>query len=161
MKQLQLFIGSGFGSGYSPVAPGTAGSVIAVFLMYFILEIDPVFGTLIMVASASLLTLWVSKTCEEEWGKDPGKLVMDEFAGQALVFISIPLSGYLTTDIFILSFGFIFFRIFDIWKPLGINKVQEIGGGPGILLDDLIAGFYAFICLKSLIFAFPNFFGFA
>lgn len=161
MRQIQFFIGSGFGSGYSPVAPGTAGSLVALIIMYFILQVDPVAGTLIMVATASLLTLWVSKTCEEEWGKDPGKLVMDEFAGQALAFTSIPLSGDLTTDILVLSTGFIFFRIFDIWKPLGINKVQKIGGGTGILLDDLIAGFYAFICLKSLIFAFPNFFGFA
>ncbi len=161
MKQIQLFIGSGFGSGYSPVAPGTAGSLVALILMYFILQIDPIIGTLIFVLSASLLTLWVSKTCEESWGEDPGKLVMDEFAGQALVFLTIQLSGDLTTDIFILSSGFIFFRIFDIWKPLGINKVQKLGGEPGILLDDLIAGFYAFICLKSLIFAFPKFFGFA
>ncbi|MBO6525129.1 MAG: phosphatidylglycerophosphatase A [Balneolaceae bacterium] len=161
MKQLQLFIGSGFGSGYLPVAPGTSGSLLALVLMYFILQIDPVIATLIIVATASLLTLWVSKTCEEEWGEDPGKLVIDEFAGQALVFTTIPLSGQLTTDIFILSTGLIFFRAFDIWKPLGINKVQKISGGTGILLDDLIAGFYAFICLKSLIFAFPNFFGFA
>ena len=161
MKQLKLFIGSGFGSGYFPVAPGTAGSLTAVVLMYFVLKADPITGTLLTVIIASLLTLWVSATCEEEWGEDPGKLVMDEFAGQALVFINTPLSGTLITDITILTAGFIFFRIFDIWKPLWINNVQKIGGGTGILLDDLIAGFYAFICLKSLIFAFPNFFGFA
>ncbi len=158
MKQLKFFIGAGFGSGYAPVAPGTAGSLLTVVLMYFVLQVDELIGTLIFVLVASLLTLWVSKVCEEEWGKDPGKVVMDEFAGQALVFVSIPLSGQLIPDILILSTGFILFRIFDIWKPLGIDKVQKIGGGLGILVDDLIAGFYAFICLKTLIFMSPKIF---
>lgn len=161
MKQLKLFIGSGFGSGYFPKAPGTAGSLVAAFLMYFVLGYNELIGPIIIVAFASILTLVVSKTCEEEWGEDPGKLVMDEFAGQALVFTTISLSGNLGIDILILGLGFFLFRVFDIWKPLGIHQIQKIGGGAGILLDDLLAGFYAFICLKSVIFAFPNFFGFA
>ena len=161
MKQLKLFVGSGFGSGYFPVAPGTAGSLFATLLMYFILSSGELIGTIIVIVLASILTLAVSKACEEEWGEDPGKLVMDEFAGQALVFITITLSGDLGNDILILGLGFFLFRVFDIWKPLGIHQVQKIGGGAGILLDDLLAGFYAFICLKSVIFAFPNFFGFA
>lgn len=158
MKQLKLFIGAGFGSGFSPIAPGTAGSILTTIIMYFVLQYDEIIGTLIIVLVSSLLTLWVSKVCEQEWGKDPGIVVMDEFAGQALVFISIPLSGVLLSDILLLSTGFILFRIFDIWKPLGINRAQNIGGGLGILIDDLIAGFYAFICLKTLIFMFPKIF---
>ncbi len=161
MKRLELFIGSGFGSGYFPVAPGTAGSLVATVFMFFVISGGELIGTPIVVVLASILTLAVSKTCEQEWGEDPGKLVMDEFAGQALVFITISFSGDLQKDILILGLGFILFRIFDIWKPLGINRVQKIGGGSGILLDDLLAGFYAFICLKSVIFAFPEFFGFA
>lgn len=156
MKRLKLFIGTGFGSGYFPVAPGTSGSLLATILMYFVLQVDAFIGTLIFVAISSLLTLWVSSVCEEEWGKDPGKVVIDEFAGQALVFFAIPVSGYLVTDLYVLSAGFVLFRIFDIWKPLGINRAQKIGGGTGILLDDLIAGFYAFICLKTLIFVSPK-----
>ncbi|MEQ9308453.1 MAG: phosphatidylglycerophosphatase A [Balneolaceae bacterium] len=151
MKPIMLFIGSGFGSGYFPYAPGTAGSLIATIGMYFVLQIDAVIGTLIFVIISCLLTLWVSSVCEEEWGKDPGKVVIDEFAGQALVFFAIPLYGNLVTDLILLSTGFLLFRIFDIWKPLGINKVQKFGGATGILLDDLIAGFYALICLKTLI----------
>lgn len=159
MKSLKLFIGAGFGSGYSPIAPGTIGSLFAAVLMYFVLQVHPLYGTLIFLITSSVLTLWVSDVCELEWGKDPGKVVMDEFAGQALVFMTIPLSGELTTDIIILSSGFALFRIFDIWKPLGIYQAQKLGGGLGILVDDLIAGFYAFICLKTLIFIVPEFFG--
>jgi phosphatidylglycerophosphatase A len=159
MKGLKLFIGSGFGSGYSPVAPGTAGSLLALILIYPVLIFDELIGVLLFMFAASLLTLWVSKTCEEAWGNDPGRLVMDEFAGQSLTFISIAVTGNLTTDLIILALGFILFRIFDILKPFGINQAQKLEGGYGILIDDIIAGFYAFICLKTLIFTFPKFFG--
>jgi len=104
------------------------------------------------VIVTSLLSLWVSPACEKEWGKDPGKLVMDEWAGQALTFVSISFTGIPDTDLMILGIGFILFRLFDILKPLGINKLQKYEGGMGILLDDLLAGLYALICLKSLIF---------
>lgn len=161
MKAIKLFIGAGFGSGYSPKAPGTAGSLLSIVPLYFILQINPLFGPIIFALLASILTLWVSSICEEEWGKDPGTVVMDEFAGQAIVFISIPLFGDIGSDLLLMGLGFALFRVFDIWKPLGINRVQNLGGGWGILLDDLIAGFYAFICLKTLIFLAPNVFDLA
>ncbi|RNC79579.1 MAG: phosphatidylglycerophosphatase A [Balneola sp.] len=152
MKSLKLFIGTGFGSGMAPVAPGTIGSLVATIALYFVLMVDPYLGPVIFMIAAGLLTLWVGKTCEEEWGKDPGKVVIDEFSGQAVVFISIPLFNEPTLDALLMGVGFLLFRIFDIWKPLGIRKVQKTGGGLGILLDDLIAGLYALICLKTLIF---------
>lgn len=161
MDTLKLFIGTGFGSGYLPKAPGTFGSLFALIPSYFLLQYQPLAGIIAFVIVCSLLTLWTAKACEEKWGKDPGIMVIDEFAGQALTFISIPLSSYLLPDILLLSTGFFLFRIFDIWKPFGIGNVQKIGGGMGILLDDLIAGFYAFICLKTLIFVFPNIFAIA
>lgn len=159
MKTLKLIVGSGFGSGYAPVAPGTAGSLLATLLMYPVLRTDPLFGPVIFTLLASGLTFWVSNACVEAWGEDPGTLVMDEFAGQSLTFLTISLTGILHTDLMLLATGFILFRIFDILKPIGINQAQKLGGAAGILLDDIIAGFYAFICLKTLIFVFPNFFG--
>ncbi len=152
MKSLKLFIGLGFGSGLSPVAPGTIGSLIATIALYFVLMVDIYLGPIIFMIVSGLLTLWVSEVCEEEWGKDPGKVVIDEFSGQAIVFISVPLFHDPTYDALLMGIGFLLFRIFDIWKPLGIRQVQKIGGGLGILLDDLIAGLYALICLKTLIF---------
>ncbi len=152
MKSLKLFIGTGFGSGFAPVAPGTIGSLIATIALYFILMVDSYLGPIIFVVVTGLLTLWVGEACEEEWGKDPGKVVIDEFSGQAVVFISISLFHDPTLDALLMGTGFLLFRIFDIWKPLGIRKVQKATGGLGILLDDLIAGLYALICLKTLIF---------
>jgi phosphatidylglycerophosphatase A len=111
-----------------------------------------IFLILLFVLITSLLSLWVTSACVEQWGEDPGKLVMDEWAGQALTFISISSTGVLDSDLMILGIGLILFRIFDILKPLGINKLQKYEGGAGILLDDLLAGLYALICLKTLIF---------
>lgn len=152
MKTLKLFIGSGFGPGYIPFAPGTWGSLVALIPVSALISLNQYYLIPSFVVLTSLLTLWVSKECEATWGEDPGKLVMDEWAGQALTFLLITFTGDPKIDFGILVVGFILFRVFDIWKPLGIKQLQDFGGGWGILLDDLLAGFYAFICLKSLIF---------
>ena len=152
MKSLKLFIGSGFGSGLIPYAPGTWGSFLSLVPIYFLMTTGIVFYLIGFLVLTCLLSLWVSPACIEEWGNDPGKLVMDEWAGQTLTFISISYTGILNTDLMTLGIGFILFRLFDILKPLGINKLQKYEGGTGILLDDLLAGLYALICLKSLIF---------
>lgn len=152
MKSLKLLIGSGFGSGLLPFAPGTMGSILALVPIYFILQTGNYYIIPAFVIITSLLTLWVSKACEEAWGEDPGKLVMDEWAGQALTFSSILLVGDIKLDALTIIAGFTLFRLFDILKPLGINKLQKYHGGMGILLDDLLAGLYALICLKTLIF---------
>ncbi|MCG8372999.1 MAG: phosphatidylglycerophosphatase A [Balneolales bacterium] len=158
MKALKLFIGAGFGSGYIPFAPGTVGSLAAIPIIYALQLWVPLWGAGILVVLASLLTLWVAKECEMAWGEDPGKLVMDEFAGQGIVFAGFTFTGYFLDDWMLLLAGFLLFRIFDIWKPLGIDRLQKLGGGTGILLDDLLAGFYAFLSLKTLILLIRNFF---
>ena len=158
MSGFKRWIGAGFGSGLSPVAPGTAGSLLALIPAYFSIRIDPILGPLFLTVIFSLLSLWVTKACVEAWGEDPGKMVMDEFAGQTLVFISIPFS-FTTNDWWIVLSAFLFFRFFDILKPFGINKLQELKSGWGILMDDILSGFYALICLKTLIFFVQNFTG--
>ena len=156
MIGLKQFVGAGFGSGFSPVAPGTIGSFFALIPAYFIAWIHPVLAPILLVIFFSALSLWVADTCINAWGDDPGKMVMDEFAGQSIVFISLPIHRSIDDWWLILS-AFIFFRFFDILKPLGINKLQKLKNGWGILLDDLLAGFYALICLKTLIFIFEHF----
>ena len=158
MNGFKRFIGAGFGSGYSPVAPGTIGSIVALIPIYFSFGLHPILGPLLVVILGSLFTYWTTPACEEKWGKDPGALVMDEFAGQAIVFVSVSLSTNLNQDWLLLLTGFILFRFFDILKPLGIYKLQNLSGATGILMDDLLAGFYALMCIKSLIFFFPDFF---
>lgn len=99
----------------------------------------------------SLVTLWVTPYCEEIWDKDPSKLVLDEWAGQAVALFLIPLTSIPNESLWILISGFILFRFFDIVKPLGIKQVQSLESGWGVLLDDLLAGLYALISLNLLI----------
>ena len=156
MIGLKQFVGAGFGSGFSPVAPGTIGSFFALIPAYFIAWIHPVLAPILLVIFLSALSLWVADTCIDAWGDDPGKMVMDEFAGQSIVFIGLPIHRSIE-DWWLILAAFIFFRFFDILKPLGINKLQKLKNGWGILLDDLLAGFYALICLKTLILIFEHF----
>jgi phosphatidylglycerophosphatase A len=152
MQKLKPLIGSFFNAGFLPNAPGTWGSFFALIPIYFVGVYTPWFGMALFTAFCSYLTVWVSDECVRVWGGDPSPLVMDELAGQGMAFIAISFTGNLNYDLLLLFVGFIFFRFFDIQKPLGVNKLQELPGGWGILVDDLLAGFYAFICLKVLIY---------
>lgn len=152
MQKLKPILGSFFYAGFLPNAPGTWGSFFALFPIYFIGIYTPWYGIVLFTILCSLITIWVSEECERVWGGDPSPLVMDEFAGQGMTFIAISFSASLSYNILLLVAGFVFFRFFDIKKPLGVNELQRLPGGFGILVDDLLAGFYAFLCLKALIF---------
>ncbi len=152
MPKLKPIIGSFFYAGFLPNAPGTWGSFIALFPIYFIGIYTFWWGIPLFVVISSLLTLWVAQECEKTWGGDPSPLVLDEFAGQGMAFIGISLADPAFNIWLLLALGFLFFRFFDIRKPLGVDKLQQFPGGFGILIDDLLAGFYAWICLQLLIF---------
>lgn len=158
MNALKYLLGTGLYSGLIPIAPGTAGSLAVIFVIFGIIyaQIYPLL--ILLLISSSLISLWVASYFEEQFGKDPEKMVIDEWAGQSLTFIAISFTGDLKSDFIILIAGFILFRFFDILKPLGINKLQKYKGGTGILADDLLAGLYALICLKTLIFMWPRIF---
>jgi len=152
MPKLKPIIGSVLNIGFLPNAPGTWGSFFALLPIYFIVEYTPWYGIVLFTVICSLLTLWVSEECEKTWGGDPSPLVMDEFAGQGMTFIAIPFASTSINTFMLLGLGFLFFRLFDISKPLGVDKLQELPGGLGILVDDLLAGFYAFICIRLLVY---------
>ncbi len=153
MQKLKPILGSFFYAGFLPNAPGTWGSLFALFPIYFVGVYTPWFGMLLFTILCSFITVWVAEECERVWGGDPSPLVMDEFAGQGMGFVAISFTGTLSHDILLLVTGFIFFRFFDIQKPLGVDKLQKLPGGWGILVDDLLAGFYAFLCLKGVVLA--------
>lgn len=158
-KQLTIkrLLTSCFGLGRLPVAPGTWGSlppaIIFTLMCYFSVP-----GLLISVVMAALVLLG-SVVCVkfapiviDATGKaDPGEVVADELAGQALTFLAllflanVPLAG---NQIWVTAIlGFILFRLFDITKPWPIRKLEKLSSGWGILADDLLAGVYAGIVL--------------
>lgn len=148
VKSIQLWLAAGLGSGFLPKMPGTWGSLLALLPIYLILQSKSSFLLLLtFVVVCSLINLLVADTAEQAWGEDPGQMVIDEWAGQAVAFLGIAWMN-VPISFALLLIGFILFRIFDILKPLGIKKLQNLKGGWGILVDDLLAGFYAMLILQ-------------
>jgi len=152
MKTLAKILASGFGSGYAPIAPGTAGSILAtalIYLLYFHLNIGGFEMSMFLIIASILGTIIGVISCnilEDEWGKDPSKVVLDEMVGIFISLIFIPIS-YST-----LLLSLVLFRIFDISKILGIRKLEDIKGGTGVMADDILAGIYANIVLQALLY---------
>lgn len=152
MRSLAKIIASGFGSGYFPIAPGTAGSILAttiVYVLHYHMKVGE-FNLNAFLLCVSSLGLAIGIACcnvlEDEWGKDPSKVVWDEMVGIFISLLFIPI----TYTNLILSL--ILFRIFDISKILGIRKLEDIKGGEGVMLDDVAAGIYANIVLQIILY---------
>lgn len=154
MRFLHKFIATGFGSGYFPVAPGTAGAFVGVLLLwgmhkgYYAFYSDPKVFLLLFLAIGLLFFFGgVVSTdhLEDEWGKDPSKVVMDEIIGLWITMLFVPVT------LFNLAIAFGLFRLFDIWKPLGIRKMEELKGGLGVMMDDVLAGLYANVFLQIIL----------
>jgi phosphatidylglycerophosphatase A len=129
-----------FYSGYSPVAPGTAGSLAALLPLAAFPSVG--FATLLaMTAAVFFIGVAVSKRFEEAYGEDPQVVVIDEFAGMWITMLFVPIT-WLT-----LGAGFILFRIFDIVKPPPARQFESLPRGWGVMLDDAAAGVYAGLAL--------------
>lgn len=132
------------GAGYFPVASGTFASFIAIVALYFVIPSNIII--IIGILFSSMITVFFTPQIEAADGKDPQHIVMDEVAGQWVAFLLIP-----NPSITILLIGFFLFRFFDISKLLGVNKLQTLKGGWGVLIDDLVAGLYTNILLQILL----------
>ena len=142
------------GVGYLPLAPGTFGSLVGlgIFLLFARLTTGTplVAVVLVLIVAVTLAGIWAGTRIEQLSGrKDPGKVVVDEVAGQLIALFPLTIFAHWSTGLVILSF--ILFRFFDIVKPYPANRLQELEGGVGIMFDDLVAGVYAAIIVSILI----------
>jgi len=135
----------GFGSGLSKKAPGTMGTLAAIPLYYAMLAL-PAPAYLVILIIICIAGVWIcGKTADDIGVHDHGGIVWDEFAGFLLTMYWVQESWQATIA------GFILFRIFDIFKPWPINRIdRELRGGLGIMVDDLVAGLMAALCLYGL-----------
>ena len=136
----------GFGSGFAPKAPGTAGTLLAVLIHLILVNLPPwIHGTIIF--AAFFIGIWVcGRTAEYLGVHDHEGIVWDEFVGYWVMMFMVP-SNWLWV-----SFGFVLFRILDIFKPWPISVVdRQVGGGLGIMLDDLLAGVMGAVCIHAII----------
>lgn len=145
-QRLIVFCGVGFGSGLAPKAPGTFGSAFALLFVPFWFAVG--FNlSLALIVLMSLVGIYIcGKTAEIIHVHDDGRIVWDEFAGQSIAFLPLIYIGQISW-LWVLV-GFALFRLFDIWKPWPINVVdRQVDGGFGIMLDDIIAGIWAALCI--------------
>jgi|SRR5690554_4690197 len=134
----------GFGSGLAPVAPGTFGTLMAVPLYLLLQPLAPLVYLAVVVA-AFIAGVWICGRAGEALGiHDHGGIVWDEFVGFWLTMWLVPFEwGWLIA-------GFILFRFFDIVKPFPIGWIdKKVSGGFGVMIDDVVAGFYAWIILMA------------
>jgi len=152
VRQKNLFhiiIATGFGSGFSPFAPGTAGAIVATaiwIILYFLVSSSALFFiTLALIVLFTILGIWSSNVLEPYWGKDPSRIVVDEMVG-----VWIPLLAAYADHFYYALAAFVLFRLFDIFKPLGIKKMEDLKGGVGVMMDDIVAGIYSLVILLGL-----------
>ena len=142
-------ISSGMYVGYIPVAQGTAGSLWGPALC-LIVPAERLKWLWLFIPALFFIGVWSSYRCEEFWGHDPGRVVIDEIVGMLVTL------AFLIPSFKILITGFIFFRLFDIIKPPPVKLSEKLPGGWGIMMDDIIAGIYAHLVLRGIMYFFPG-----
>lgn len=135
--RLALLLATGCGLGYSPVAPGTVGSLAGLPLAWGIHHL-PLWGQVTTAALCFVVGIPICTVAARVLGlKDPGAVVFDEIAAFPVLFLVNPIN--VKTGIV----GFVLFRVFDILKPWPARQLEKLPGGLGIMADDLAAAVYA------------------
>jgi phosphatidylglycerophosphatase A len=153
------------GVGFIPLAPGTWGSALGVCIYLLVRAlgfrlsgqigldagINAVLLTtffLLVIIAVSLAGTWAATRTETILGrKDPGIVVVDEVAGQLITFVFMPWDS----PAWMLAVGFVLFRVFDIWKPYPVRRLESLEAGLGIMADDVLAGIYAATLMSLLL----------
>jgi len=144
MIRLILLLASGLGAGFSPFAPGTVGTMVAIPMeLLFSSIFSPVYELTIL--TFFFFSSWIAERAQNHWQKrDDQRIVIDEIMGYFLTMLWIP-----KTLLFI-SVGFLLFRLLDIVKPFPCRQLEKVRGGFGVVLDDVFAGIYANVALQIL-----------
>ncbi len=147
-NRLAMLFASGFYIGFIPGAPGTYASITTTLVFFLVCHFSqPLMPSLHLstVCLISLIGILASSRASKIAGNDdPSFIVIDEVAGQLTAFL------FLSPNMLNLVSGTAAFRLFDIWKPFPIRKLESLGGGTGIMADDLLAGVYANLLLQAI-----------
>ena len=139
---LPLLVGTFFYTGLSPIGSGTVGSIAAAAIYYFLHGLQNPVALSIACVVVLIAGIWSGGVVERVLNvQDPGIVVIDEVLGQWMALITVEYAGNLTYVII----AFLFFRIFDVLKPWPARYFEKKSGGTGIMLDDAVAGIYAWI----------------
>lgn len=135
-----------FGIGYLGKGVGTIAAFFGCVCWYLLFKNDPAIPyAILLTVLVTALGVWSGNMVEPLWGKDHGRVVIDELAGMFISLLFIPVT------IPYILIGFILFRFFDILKPLLIRRLEAWPGGWGVMADDVLAGVYANIVLQVVV----------
>jgi phosphatidylglycerophosphatase A len=141
---IDKLIGSGFYTGYIPFASGTFGS-LAGLLIYFIPGFEKPVIIIPAIILLSVYGIYAGSQFEKVYGKDPAQCTVDEMAGMWISLLLVPKVLWISLVVFLL------WRLSDIIKPFPARQLERLKGGLGIMIDDIISGFYVLIIVHLFI----------
>lgn len=155
MQRILAFIASGFGLGFSPFAPGTAGCLLGLPIAWLLNTRLGVPGQVVAAAALTLVAIPLSQAAENQYGgKDPKACVADEYLTFPICMIGLPVTG--PAGVVMLTFAFLTNRFFDIAKFWPAHGLQRLKGGVGIVIDDVFAALYALAVNHAAYYAFQR-----
>lgn len=152
LSPVTAFIATGAFTGYSPIAPGSAGSLLCAALAWLLLpQVTfqtgplPVFVMTFSLAAFLAVSVWAADAGDRAYGKDASRIVIDEFAG---FLISV---AFLPKTVLVYVAAYILFRVLDVLKPFPARRLESVPGGLGVVLDDVVAGLYANVLIRIML----------
>ena len=150
MTRLAVFVATVGYCGYFPIAPGTVGSAAGLVVYLLVWWTRSPVVELALIAAAFAAGTWAATHAERFFGGiDPGPVVIDEVLGMLVTLAFIP-AGWSA-----MLAGFVLFRVFDVIKPFPADRLEKFHGGFGIMADDAMAGVYANLALRGLMWLLP------
>jgi phosphatidylglycerophosphatase A len=147
MVTFHRLISTCLGIGYTPKGGGTIAALVCCIAWYFTWTggNEHFWGQAAVTLFLTGIGIWSAGKMEDHWGKDSYRIVIDEAAGMCLSLLFVPVRWqYVVT-------GLLLFRFFDIVKPLYIRKMEQLNGGWGVMMDDVLAGVYANLVLQVIV----------
>lgn len=146
-RPLLYALGTFFWTGFAPIAPATVASALFAFLWWLswtFLGPIPLWIQGALLVGVTAIGIPIATKLEKIHGEDPSLVVIDEVAGMLVTYFALNagLMGWIA--------GFFWFRFFDILKPFGVRKLEKLGGGMGIMMDDIGAGVLAAIATQAM-----------
>jgi phosphatidylglycerophosphatase A len=151
VTRLAVFLATVAYCGYFPIAPGTVGSAAGLLVYWIVRSTGSPAVEVAAIVAVFVAGTWAGTIAEQHFGgTDPGQVVIDEVVGMliTLLFIPVGVSGAIA--------GFVLFRVFDILKPYPANRFERLHGGLGVMADDAMAGVYANVALRIVLWLVPG-----
>ncbi|MBN1638511.1 MAG: phosphatidylglycerophosphatase A [Ignavibacteriales bacterium] len=145
INKFELFIGSGFLTGFISIASGTFGSFVATLIYLVIPNFEKPYIIFPVIFITFFYGIYVAQKFEMKYGNDPAQCTIDEFVGTWIAFSLIP------KKLILIAIAFVVWRLLDIFKPFPAKQSEKVKGGLGIMLDDVISGIYTVIILEIVI----------